>query len=406
MNERTKQFNVGVVVFATILISSILILWNSDFSSMPFQGKYEVTMLVDQAPGVMPGTPVRRHGLLIGRVENVEDTSDGALITLSIDEGKEIRTNEIARIKSSIMGDATIEIVKVRPDTPDRTAPSLDASPNSSGESASMAPPHELEVSLVQAVPPGQPGVIPPGGRIEGVYVPNPLDMLSDIQADLRQTVIALGTAGEEVAELADRINDVLGENDLQRVKRLAEDADRAMVQFAAVTQNLNDIVGDPQFKSQLKEGLGQLPSLVADARAIMEGVERAVSSADENLKNLQGLTGPLGDRGQAIVATLESSIRNLEDLLGQVALLTRNVNASEGTIGLLIRERQAYDQLQQTLAQANAAICDVRAVINNQYYRMRIEQILDNVRVITDKLARDPARVARGIFDRETPIK
>lgn len=406
MNERTKQFNVGVVVFATILISSILILWNSDFSSMPFQGKYEVTMLVDQAPGVMPGTPVRRHGLLIGRVENVEDTSEGALITLSIDEGKEIRTNEIARIKSSIMGDATIEIVKVRPDTPVRAAPPLNSSSSADGNSASMLAPQDLEVSLVQAQPPGQPGVIPPGGRIEGVYVPNPLDMLSDIQADLRQTVIALGTAGEEVAELADRINDVLGENDLRRLKQLAEDADRAMVQFAAVTQNLNDIIGDPEFKSQLKEGLGQLPSLVADARAILVGLERAVSSADENLKNLQGLTGPLGDRGQAIVATLESSIRNLEDLLGQVALLTRNVNASEGTIGLLIRERQAYDQLQQTLAQANAAVCDLRAVINNQYYRMRIEQILDNVRVITDKLARDPARVARGIFDRETPIK
>jgi hypothetical protein len=44
--------------------------------------------------------------------------------------------------------------------------------------------------------------------------------------------------------------------------------------------------------------------------------------------------------------------------------------------------------------------------LINNQYFRMRLEQILDNVRVITDKLARDPARVARGIFDRETPIK
>ncbi|RIK76485.1 MAG: hypothetical protein DCC67_13835 [Planctomycetota bacterium] len=402
MNERTKQFRVGVVVFATIVISSILILWNSDFSALPFQGRYQVSMVVDQAPGVMPGTPVRRHGLLIGRVESVEDTREGARITLAIDEGKEIRTNEIARIRSSLVGDAIIEIVKVRPDAPPAAAPA--DGPGAVADPSAQAA--QFAVSFVQAAPSGEPAIVPPGGTIEGVYVPNPLDMLGDIQADLKQSVIALGAAGEEVAELAQRINDVLGESDLARVKRLVESTDRAMNEFAAVTRNLNDIVGDEAFKTQLKEGLGQLPSLVADARAILEGLERAVSSADENLKNLQGLTGPLGDRGQAIVATLEQSIRNLEELLGQVALLTRNVNQSEGTLGLLIRERKTYDQLQQTLAQANAAIVDVRALVNNQYLRMRLEQILDNVRVITDKLARDPARLARGIFDRETPIK
>jgi phospholipid/cholesterol/gamma-HCH transport system substrate-binding protein len=368
MNERTKQFRVGVLVFGTLLLASMLIMWNSDFESLPFQGKYQVKMLVDQAPGVAPGSPVRRRGIPIGRVAKVEDVDDGALLTLDIDDGKVIKTNEEGRIQSSMMGDAIIEFVpKSKP---------------------------------VGAQP------IDPQTVIRGKYAPSPMDLMANLQGDLKQTIVSLGEAGEEVAELADRVNQVMGENDMQRMRQLVDSMDRAMVEFAAVTKNLNDIVGDEQFKTQLKDGLTQLPSLVADARAIMVGLEGAVGSADENLKNLQGLTGPLGNRGTVIVASLEKSIRNLEELLGQVALLTRNLNSSEGTVGLLMRDRQLYDQLNATIVQLQGTIGDARGIIGDPEVSRRVKQILYNAWVFSDKIARDPGRIARGVVDRETPIK
>ena len=368
MNERTKQFRVGVVVFATIVISSILILWNSDFNSLPFRGKYQVKMLVDQAPGVAPDTPVRRRGLPIGRVDSVEDTDDGALITLNIDDGKQIKTNEIGRIQASLVGDAIIEFVP--------TSSPIGATP------------------------------VQPGQQIDGMYAPNPMDLIATMQGDLKQTIISLGDAGQEVAELADRLNQVLGANDMERVTRLVESTDQAMAQIAAVTKNLNDIVGDEKLKANLRDGLTQLPSLVLATRQILDALQGAATSADENLKNLQGLTGPLGDRGTAIVNTLEKSVYNLESLLGQVALLTANLNNSEGTIGLLIRDRALYDRLAGTIGEANAAIAEARTLINDPEISRRIKMILYNAWVFSDKIARDPARLARGVVDRETPVK
>ncbi len=368
MNERTKQFRVGVIVFAALMLTSILILWNSDFSALPFRKHYQVKMLVDQAPGVAPDTPVRRRGLPIGRVASIEDMDDGALITLNIDDGKVIKTNEIGRIQSSLVGDAIIEFV-----------------PNTSPLNA---------VAVL------------PDAQIDGQYSPNPMDLLATLQGDLRQSIISLGQAGDEVAELADRINTVLGAGDMQRITRLVESTERAMSQFAQVADNFNDVIGDEEFKEQLKSGLVQLPSVMADARAILDALEGAVTSADQNLKNLQGLTGPLGDRGVAIVDALESSVRNLQELLSQVALLSKNLNESEGTLGLLIREREAYDRLNATLSQAQGTVTDLRGIINNEKFLRRLEQILDNVWVLTDKLARDPARVVRGAVNRETPIK
>jgi hypothetical protein len=46
--------------------------------------------------------------------------------------------------------------------------------------------------------------------------------------------------------------------------------------------------------------------------------------------------------------------------------------------------------------------------MINDEFIQRRIRQILDNIWVLTDKIARDPARIARGIVpkNREVPVK
>ena len=378
MDDRTKKFRVGAMVFFTGLASLVLILMSSDFTWSPFRNQYQLQLLVDQAPGVAPDTPVRRRGILIGRVAQVEDTDTGALITLNIDDDKHLKTNEVARIQTSIIGDAVIEF-----------APA-------SGQASTQ--------------------IVQPGGPpLRGFYNPSPLDLIANLQGDLKETIKALGDAGEEVAQLADKLNAVLGDTDTQRVNRMMETADSAMANFNRVMIDVSDILGDEQFKTELKSGLAQLPTVVSDARAILEVLQRTLASADQNLQNLQGLTGPLGQRGPELVDRLEGSILNLGMLFEEVTALVKSVSTSEGTVGLLLRDRELYDRLGNTInqvggtiSQATAAIGDVRNLINDGQIQRRIRQILDNVWVLTDKLARDPARIGRGLVpgNRETPLK
>ena len=362
MNERTARFRVGLVVFATLLILAILIVMNSDSSWSPFSEKYQIQVMVDQAPGVAPNTPVRRRGILIGRVADVIDTDDGALITINVDEGKEVKSNEIARVQASLIGDAVIEFV---PDQPQPNA---------------------------------QP--VAPGTVVRGIHNPNPLDLMANLQGDLKQTIVSLGRAGDEVATLANRMNVVLGDNDMERLTRLVESTEKGMREFTQTMENLNEILGDEQFRQQIKDGIAQLPSVVSDARAIMQGLETAVASADQNLKNMQGFTGPLGERGEEIVASLEKSAINLEKLLGEVALFTTSINNSKGTVGMLIHDRQLHDQAVMTLNDVQQIVANLDAMSR------KLRPILDDVRVFTDKIARDPGRLARGAVRRETPIK
>jgi phospholipid/cholesterol/gamma-HCH transport system substrate-binding protein len=217
-----------------------------------------------------------------------------------------------------------------------------------------------------------------------------------------------LGDAGQQVADLAEKVNRVMGDADVERLARVMESADSALANFGRVMADVEDVLGDEQFKSELKRGLSQLPSVVSDAREILAVLERTLASADKNLQNLQGLTGPLGERGPQLVERMEQSISNLSSVFSEAALFAKSINTSEGTIGRLIRERELYDKLGNTVTEAQSAIRDVRILINDDFIQRKIRQILDNIYVLTDKLARDPARIARGIVpsNRETPLK
>jgi ABC-type transporter Mla subunit MlaD len=247
------------------------------------------------------------------------------------------------------------------------------------------------------------------------MYNPSPLDLIANLQGDLKMTIQELGRAGSEVATLAERMNAVLGGQDIERIDRLVNSTERAMTSFSSVMNNLDDVLGDEQFKAQLKDGLAQLPTMVNDAKEVMAVLEKAVESADENLTNLQGLTGPLGERGPEIVEAMEASVDNLSELLGEIALLAKNMNRNDGTIGKLIHDDKLYRELAGVVSQASAAmkeasgtITDVRGLINDRQLNWRVRQIIDNVAAFAQKIAQDPGRIARGVLprNRELPIK
>ena len=364
MEDRRKQFSVATVVMATPIIVVLLLVMSSDFSWSPFREQYQIQLLVDQAPGVAPNTPVRRRGVLIGRVGDVQDTDQGAVITLNIDEGKAVKTNEAARIQTSLIGDAVIEFAAV--------APAVGAQP------------------------------VQPQSVVPGTYNPTPLDLIANLQGDLKQTIVSLGSAGDEVAKLAATLNQVTGEQDTERLARLVENTELAMARFSAVMGDVEDIIGDEAFKQDLKQGLAAMPTLVEDSKAILEALEGALDSAGENLKNLEGITGPLGERGPEIVDSLENSVDNLSELLGEVALLAKSFSNNDGSVGKLLRDKELYNELLMAVRQVNQLVSNVEMMSR------RLRPILDDVRVFTDKIARDPSRVARGIIprNRELPVK
>ena len=93
--------------------------------------------------------------------------------------------------------------------------------------------------------------------------------------------------------------------------------ADRALASFGRAMDNVNDIMGDDEVRANLKQTLRDLPTLLQETQRAIAGIEGAMRLVDSNLRNLEGFTEPLGQRGEAIVGNIDSSIARLNELSG-----------------------------------------------------------------------------------------
>src|SRR5437868_9908333 len=99
MENTQRRRQLGIFVIAgTVLLSAMAIF----FGGAPklFQSRHHYTIVFDDAPGVVKGTPIRKSGVRIGEVESVElDDEHGIVrVHIGIDPRYTIRENEQAVI--------------------------------------------------------------------------------------------------------------------------------------------------------------------------------------------------------------------------------------------------------------------------------------------------------------------
>ena len=118
MDERTMQFRVGFMVLATLLIAPILILIFGEGPAV-LERKIAVHMEFTKAPLVLENTPVRKSGVVIGRVTKVQLLDDGRVsVDALIDATQPVFTSDVARIGASLIGgDASVNIEADRKST-------------------------------------------------------------------------------------------------------------------------------------------------------------------------------------------------------------------------------------------------------------------------------------------------
>jgi ABC-type transporter Mla subunit MlaD len=180
MDERVIKFRVGVMVVSTVLIVGILV---ALFGKLPiWQEYYTIHVLLPEAPGVTRDTPVRKFGILIGRVSEVQFAEDdprfanrlGAVVTLKIRKDVRIRRNEVCQLTSTILGDAVLTFV---PSTSLQQSNVIEGEPLDRPDSTSTTRPG---LTFVQADNPDN-EFIGDDDVIQGSVRSNPLQVLSNL---------------------------------------------------------------------------------------------------------------------------------------------------------------------------------------------------------------------------------
>jgi len=355
MNDRVMQFRVGVMVLASAIIAGILIVLFGDLPSL-VQATYPVQMNFTDARGVAEGTPVRKNGILIGRVTTVSlDERGGVRVVADVDSYVPVYRDEQPRIKSTLLGDAEIALVPGR-----------------------IVPPRTR---------------LGPDEVLEGAVSRDPFEVFSTLEPKLGGTLDSLVSASESVSRLADNIDRIMLGDD-NRFENLARKTERALDAFTLAMDNTNDVLGDAEARRRLRESINALPDVLVQLRGAVKGIGATVDSADRNLRNLEGLTRPLGERGEGMVARIDATIGRLDEVLTQAVGFTRALNESDGTLGRLVRDPAVYDDLSVAAANVKRLTQELRPIVND-------------VRVFTDKIARHPEQLGvRGALDRGPGLK
>jgi phospholipid/cholesterol/gamma-HCH transport system substrate-binding protein len=355
MSDRVMQFRVGVVVLATAIIAGILIVLFGDLPSL-VQATYPVRMSFTDARGIANGTPVRKNGILVGRVASVAlDERGGVSVVADIDAYVPVYRDEQPRIAATLLGDAEIQLV-----------PGL------------IRPPRQ-KVAADEV--------------LTGAVSRDPFDAFATLELKLGTALESLTEASVAVTKLSGDIDRLLVGND-DGFGMLVRKTEKALDDFSVAMANINDVMGDPQARANIKQTLNEMPEVLADLRGTVQGMGSTLDSTDRNLRNLEGLTRPLSERGAGMVAQIDVTIGRLDEVLQQAVFFTKALNESDGTLGRLVRDPRVYEDL----AAAAANVKDISR---------ELRPIVDDVRVFSDKIARHPEQLGvRGALDRRAGLK
>ena len=212
----------------------------------------------------------------------------------------------------------------------------------------------------------------------------------------------SIATAGGSVNDLALEIQQRVSGTD-SRMDQVTDEAVEALEEFQAAMRDIREIVGDPQLKQNLESALQQLPQVLQDASTTLDtaqatfdsfkrvgnAAEKTVDSFSRSASNIEQFTEPLGRRGEELVSQASQTLTRLDAALRQAEAFGKSLNNSDGTLKRLLEDDEIYWQVRRTIE-------------NIEQASARVRPIMDDVRIFSDKIARDPRQLGiKGALDK-----
>ena len=222
--------------------------------------------------------------------------------------------------------------------------------------------------------------------------------------------------AGDNVSKLTQSVQEALGgpDGDVQSLvkefRSVTQKTQTALDNFNRIFENINEVVGDAEFKNRFNEVIAALPEIfeevkgaVTDVRETVTSFQKISESADSNLKNLEGFTQSLSKNGPEILETINDRLGNIDSVFDKIQKAAESLGKlqnSEGTIGKLLNDPALYNTALETVQSAREAVENIRE------QTAKIEPLINDARLFTDAIARDPGILgARGaIQNRKAP--
>ncbi len=300
----TKNIYIGIFAFTVIAVS----VWGFNFlkGHKVFQPKLFYYAEFDRVGGLIPSNRVSLKGFKVGQVEKVYfDTTDFSklIVQIYLEENIKIPKGSIAKIISAdLMGTKEIELILSKHPELHQPFDTLNS---------------EIEKELMEEV---NAQIAPLKFKAEEL-ISSFDSVIVGVQSiftertiiNLRESFAALGSSMKDIEKLSRNISDVV-QAEKASLQSLIKNFDSLSIVLANNTDNL-----------------------------------------DKTLINLALLSDSLAS------APIKKSITELEKTLSELAQITAKINNGEGSMGLLINDKELYDKIQGASKELEALLEDLR---------------------------------------------
>lgn len=429
MNEQAMRFRIGVFVLLAIILLGVLIML---FGRMPTFGKWpdRYTIVFQNATGLEEGTPVRRSGVRIGQVHAVElDDSTGRVrAVVDIERPHPLYESDVATLVHGLLsGDTSVDFIPSRTRKPgeqlarvqpgaellgsaqadvstlvDQTSAVVPTAQDALNEIRRTLNRFEKMAPLVEETLQEYRDL----GRAARDLTPQLRDFLKSANQAAPDMVEIIKTARAMVPEIrqtnqeaqvtirnwgqvGERVNLLISTNE-DRLNHTLERFEDAVSGVANVfnpenQKNMNEILRNVSSTSRNLDNLTRnLDDFVKESRQSIKHIDNTIQEMEKVMVNLQKATKPLAERSEPLMKSLEELTDSLNKTVNDTRELLRLFNQSDGTMRRLLTDPSLYNNIN------DAVICLTRTL-------PRVDEILRNIEVFSDKLARHPESIGLG---------
>ena len=197
----------------------------------------------------------------------------------------------------------------------------------------------------------------------EGTLAEISSDLLGNVQVDL-----VMGE-GRGFMQALDTINGSLNAGAMGKVKEMIPVVEKMLPKVDSILVSLNSLMADPA----LPHTLHHAEQVTYDLTTTTHQINTLMAGLNKEMPGLVGKAdGVLSQASQAMGNTvtvteniskldLEKTINELSETLNNLKAFTNELNQGNGSLGLLMRDRSFYDNLNSTMVHADSLLINFR---------------------------------------------
>jgi phospholipid/cholesterol/gamma-HCH transport system substrate-binding protein len=416
------RFRVGLFVLAALVLLAVFIFL---FGGLPtlFKAHDQYTVVLPDAAGVAPGTPVRRSGVRIGEVRSLalDDGSGKVRVEILVDKKHPPRQGDQAVLVRGLLdGDTSIEFVP--PEAGGQPAERKPVPPGTefAGQGApgvravirrtsDLIPPAQETLTGVQKALQDLDRLAPQMeaaiqeyrdlARATRDLVPELRRTNDEVRGlakasresvpDFRRTNDQIQTAARNWARLGERLDGLVQTNQDKLVKALDSFTD-TVVRVGGIFSDENQgniaaTLKNVRAGSEHLDSIGKnTDALVQESRTTIGRMRDLFGRADEVLTNLQQASRPWAERSGSVMKNLDEGSSRFSALMTDLSAAFRCFSRTDGTLGRLLNDPALYNNL-------DAAACMIVRILP------AMERAVHDLEIVADKIARHPESLGLG---------